>query len=112
MFFLGAAYTKLTQPMDLLTLLMAWPVMTTLDVVRVVGWIELALGTAQFSSVLFGGRLVRAVALTAASILTANATVMTVFYVVRLDPGLAFTNIVLVFLGVAILLGHRTAIRR
>ena len=111
MFFVGAAYAKLTEPMELLTLLMAWPAMMRPEVVRAVGWVELILAAALFSSLLIDSRVARVVALTTSTILTLNAVAMLVFYVLRLDLGLALTNAALILLGVGILLGHRTVVR-
>lgn len=111
MFFLAASYAKLTEPIELLALLMVWPAMVSAETVRVVGWVELILGVAILGPLVSSRRLARYVALTAVSILMLNAAGMTVFYFVRFDPGLAITNMALLLLGVGILHGHRTTVR-
>lgn len=106
MFFFAAAWTKLTEPFDLLALMMLWPADTTLAVVRAVGWIELVLATAVTAPLLRDWRG-RIAALAATLALSGNAVFMTGHYLVHGNPGLATTNLLLALIGAAILAGHR-----
>ena len=105
MFFLAAAWAKLTEPFDLVSLLLIWPADTTADVVRAVGWIELVLATAVAAPLLRDWRG-RTAALAATLALCGNAAFMTAYYIVQRDPGLVTTNLLLILIGAAILVGH------
>ena len=59
MFFLAAAYAKLSEPIALLSILMEWPAATTPQVVRAVGWIELGLALLQLAPCLSATRAAR-----------------------------------------------------
>lgn len=109
MFFLGAAYAKLTEPIALLSVLMEWPAATTPQVVRAVGWIELGLALLQLAPCLSATRAARALALASTAVLATNAATMTVLYIVRPDPGLAVTNIALGMLSTGIFFAYRTS---
>ncbi|WP_396593028.1 hypothetical protein [Brevundimonas sp. R86498] len=106
MFVFGTAWAKMTEPFDLLSLLMIWPADTTPAVVRTVGWIELMLAAAVAAPLLreWRGRIA---AVAATVTLSANAVVMTAWYILHRDPGLVTTNLVLILIGGAILVGHR-----
>lgn len=106
MFFFGAAWAKLTEPFDLLALLMIWPAATSPELVRVVGWIELVLAAMVAAPLLRDGHG-RIAALAAGLALSGNAAFMTVYYIVHRDPGLVTTNLLLVLISVAMLVGHR-----
>lgn len=107
MFFLGAAYAKLTEPIALLSVLMEWPAATTPQVVRAVGWIELGLALLQLAPFLSATRAARALALASTAVLAINAVTMTVLYIVRPDPGLVVTNVALVMLSAGIFFAYR-----
>lgn len=109
MFFLGAAYAKLTEPITLLVVLMGWPAATSAEVVRAVGWVELLLALSQLGPILSSAQTGRALALASTVILGTNAVTMTALYVVRNDPGLAATNLALIFLAAGILFAYRTS---
>lgn len=106
LFFFMAGWAKLTEPLHLLSLLMAWPGHTSPSVVYVIGAAEMALATAVAAPLLrdWRGRLC---ALRAAIMLSASATAMMIYHVVRNDHGLATTNLMLVLIGVAIVIGQR-----
>ncbi len=106
MFFFAAAWAKLTEPIDLLSLLMTWPADTTPDFVRAVGWIEFVLAALVCAPLVrdWRGRLA---ALAATLMLCGNAVFMTAYYIVQCDPGLVTTNLLLILIGAAILAGHR-----
>lgn len=106
MFFFAAAWAKLTEPFDLLSLMMIWPADTTPDVVRAVGWIELVLAAAVAAPLIrdWHGRIA---ALAATLALLGNAAFMAAYYIVQRDPGLVTTNLLLVLISAAILVGHR-----
>lgn len=107
MFFLGAAYAKLTEPIALLSVLMEWPAATTPRVVRLVGCFELGLALLQLAPFLSATGAARAVALASTAVLAMNAVTMTAFYIVRPDPGLVVTNIALVMLSAGIAFAYR-----
>ncbi|MDY6922900.1 MAG: DoxX family protein [Pseudomonadota bacterium] len=109
MFFLAAAYAKLSEPIALLSILMDWPGATTPQVVRAVGWIELGLALLQLAPFLSAAPAARAVALASTAVLAANAVAMTALYIVRPDPGLVATNIALIVLSAGIFLAYRTS---
>lgn len=77
--------------------------------VRAVGGTGLALALTQLGSIAFRGRMVRVIALAAIAILAANVFAMTLFYTVRLFPGLAATNVALLLMAAGILFGYRTS---
>lgn len=107
MFFLGAAYAKLTEPRDILILLLGWPETVRPSVVEAVGWIELAIASALATPLLWNATWPRRIALAATMVVMTNAAVMLVFYALRLDPGLALTNAALILIGGGIFHGHR-----
>ncbi|MBU1383530.1 MAG: DoxX family protein [Alphaproteobacteria bacterium] len=106
MFFFAAAWTKLTEPLDLLSLMMTWPAETTAEVVRAVGWIEFMLAAAVVAP-LVRDRHGRIAALAATLALSGNAAFMTTYYIVQRDPGLMTTNLLLILICAAIWVGHR-----
>lgn len=111
MFFFAAAWTKLTEPFDLLSLMMIWPAATTPDVVRAVGWTEFALAAAVAAPLVREWRG-RTAALAATLVLSGNAAFMVACYIVHRDPGLVTTNLLLGLISAAILAGHRRPRRR
>lgn len=106
MFFFAAAWAKLTEPFDLLSLMMLWPADKSPEVVRAVGLIEFMLAATVAAPLLrdWRGRLL---SLAATLLLSGNAAFMSAYYIVHRDPGLATTNLLLVLIGGAILVGHR-----
>jgi len=106
MFFFAAAWTKLTEPFDLLSLMMIWPADASPDVVRAVGGIELVLAAAVAAPLVrdWHGRMA---ALAATVALSANAAFMAAYYIVQGESGLVTTNLLLVLIGGFILVGHR-----
>ena len=112
MFFLAAAYAKLSEPIALLSILMDWPAATTPQVVRAVGWIELGLALLQLAPFLSAAPVARALALASTAVLATNAVAMAMLYIVRPDPGLVATNIALIVLSAGILFAYRTSAPR
>lgn len=106
MFFFAAAWAKLTEPFNLLSLLMIWPADTTPDVVRAIGWIEFVLASAVAAPLVRGWRG-RLTALAATLALSGNAVFMVVYYIVQFDAGLMTTNLLLALISAAIRVGHR-----
>lgn len=105
MFFFTAAWAKLTEPFDLLSLMMIWPADTTPGVVRAVGCIEFVLAAAVAAPPMLDWRG-RAAALAATLALSGNAAFMATYYAVHRDPGLVTTNLLLILIGAAIVVGH------
>ncbi len=106
MFFFTAAWAKLTEPFDLLSLMMLWPADKSPEVVRAVGWIEFMLAATVAAPLLRDWRG-RILALAATVALSGNAAFMSAYYIVHRDPGLVTTNLLLVLISGAILIGHR-----
>lgn len=105
MFYLAAAFAKLTEPLEHLTILMTWPKWVTLETVQHVGVTEgvLALGLV---APLVSRRTGLWIMLASAGLLTLNAAAMTVLYLVLRDPGMVATNLALAAMGAAILTGR------
>lgn len=111
MFFIAAAYAKLTQPQELLAILLTWTVWTPVAFVKAVGWVELAMGLGVLTP-LVSWRWGRPVMMVSAAGLTASALVMTVVHAAAQEPGLAVTNLALVAIGAGLVLGRSREARR
>ncbi|KAK0351481.1 hypothetical protein LTR94_024784 [Friedmanniomyces endolithicus] len=90
MFFIAAAYAKLTQPQDLLALLMVWPNGASLTTVRAIGGAELALGAAMVSP-LISWRRFGPLMIASAIILACEAGFMALYHLANAHFGLAVT---------------------
>ena len=105
MFFLAAAFAKLTAPMEHLVILMTWPEWVSPDVVLAIGYGEATLAIGLLIPILFDRRgwpIMRV----SAAILSLNAAVMIVLYSVLRDLGLVATNAALLAMGLCILMGR------
>lgn len=105
MFFIAAAYTKLSQPQDLLAILLPWTEAAPAVMVKAIGWGELALGLGVLAP-LVSWRLGRPAMMLSAVGLTASALIMTGVHLIALEPGLAFTNVALATIGAGLLWGR------
>ena len=104
MFFLAAGYTKLTQPRDLLNVLLGWTDQTPPLVVTGLGVLETALGLGVVAS-LITWRLRRLVT-GSALVLSGLALVMLCLHLWRLEPGLALVNLGLAAFAVVVFIGR------
>ncbi|WP_299177370.1 DoxX family protein [uncultured Brevundimonas sp.] len=104
MFFVGAAYAKLTQPQELLGLLLGWSQGVDHDIVRAVGMIELALALGVLAPLVAwrGGGQVMAFSAIGMIGLTAFALAL---HLSRLELGFATLNLCLASLALAVLVG-------
>lgn len=106
MFFIGAAFAKLSQPYDILAYLLTWPVQVDHGMVQLVGAIELALAIGLLTP-LVSWRLFRTVVRVAAGLLVFETLVMAAYHLTADQLGLAALNAVLAVMAVAILIGRR-----
>lgn len=106
MFYIAAGYAKLTQPHDMLALLMVWPGRVDPAWVLAVGWAEIALALGLLAPLISWSRF-RVVLLLAALALLAEATVMAVFHALESGPGLAVINGLLLSMSLAVIVGRR-----
>lgn len=105
MFFIGAAYAKLSQPQDLLAILLPWTETAPVAMVKAIGWLELAMGLGVLAP-LVSWRFGRPVMMISAVGLTASALLMTGVHLIALEPGLAITNVVLIAIGAGLIWGR------
>lgn len=101
MFFIGAGFAKLTEPMTNLDLLLGWSAFTPDYVVRSVGALEMGLALAVCANlVLFpAARRLTVVAGAAAAVI---ATAMGVVHLARLEWQLAAVNLCLLMLAMVV----------
>jgi hypothetical protein len=99
LFFIGAAYAKLTEPAGLLEVLLRWTAFTDAAVVQAVGIAELVVGLGVVAPLL-SWRFGRPVMWTSLGLMAVAAVVMTATHLALKDYGLAAVNVVL--LGLAL----------
>lgn len=95
MFYLGAGYTKLSQPRDMLALMMTWPGRVDVGILHVIGWVEVGLALGVVAPLL-SWSLCRPILLVSATGLLIDAGFMTVFHAFERDSYLALLNGLLV----------------
>lgn len=103
MFFLAAGYAKLTQPMDMLVILLSWPAHVAPEAVRALGAAEVLLAVSVLSPLVsrsFG----RPLLVLAAMAMLALETAMLVIHASYLEWGHVVTNLVLVLMTTAVFL--------
>lgn len=105
LFYIGAGYAKLSQPQELLALLMTWPGQVDASRLHAVGWVEITLA-ASVVTPLISWRLFRPILLTGALGLLADAVFMMVFHALERDPGLTVVNGLLVVMTLAVIVGR------
>lgn len=98
MFYIAAGYAKLTQPHEMLTVLMIWPAEASQRTVQLIGWVELALAVGMVSP-LISWRLFLRVMLIGGLGLTAEATLMAIYHAANQHLGLALINAALALTG-------------
>lgn len=102
MFFVGAGYAKLTEPMTNLVELMRWPALVSENLVRGLGLAEIVLAALMLVP-LISWRIGRPLLVTAAAGLVVLETIMLGIHVVGGDIGPAVTNILLLGITVPVL---------
>lgn len=105
MFYLGAGYAKITQPREMLALLMTWPGLVDPGLVKTVGWIEIALAVGLVAP-LFSWPRLRVPLLMSAATLMLIASCMAGYHAAQKDLVLAFLNGFLTVLAVTVLAGR------
>jgi hypothetical protein len=108
MFFIGAGYAKLTEPMTNLIALMGWPAVAPENMVRGLGLVEMALGLSVLAP-LISWRVGRPLLLSASAGLIVMEATMLMVHALSRDIGLAVVNLILLALTVPVLLGRRRA---
>lgn len=108
MFFVAAGYAKLTEPMENLILLMQWPALASVNFVRGLGVVELALALLVLAP-LISWKVGRPLLLTAtAGLLVLELTALGV-HAWGLDLGPALTNVALLAITAPIFWFRRRA---
>ena len=102
MFFVGAGYAKLTEPMDTLIQLMTWPALVSENLVRGLGLAELVLA-AMVLAPLASWKVGRPLLVTATFGLLVLETVMLGVHAHGLDIGPAITNLMLLAITAPVL---------
>tara|TARA_R110002124_G_scaffold175737_2_gene343595 strand:- start:136 stop:555 length:420 start_codon:yes stop_codon:yes gene_type:complete len=102
MFFIGAGYAKLTEPMANLVELMRWPVLVSENLVRGLGLAEIVLAGLMLVPLL-SWRVGRPLLVTAAAGLVALETIMLVVHLIGMDVVPAVTNVLLLAITVPVL---------
>lgn len=102
MFFIAAAFAKLTEPATNLDILLGWNRYVDPDVVRWIGNAELVLGLGVLAP-LFSWRWGGPIMVAALAIVIAAAIVMAIVHGLMLDPGLVVVNVILASLAIATL---------
>ncbi|WP_087141667.1 DoxX family protein [Brevundimonas diminuta] len=97
MFFLAAGYAKLTEPMNMLVILLSWPAHASLEMVRALGAAEVLLAISVLAP-LFSRSLGRPVLVLAAMVMLALETAMLVIHVVYFEWGHVATNLALILI--------------
>jgi hypothetical protein len=110
MFLFGAAYAKLTQPMDLLEVLLGWPAGVESSLVQVVGLTELCLGLGLLAPLISWRIFGRIMAVAALGVVLAGGA-MAVVHLTRLEFGFAMLNAIISAAAVTVRVG-RCPLRR
>lgn len=97
MFFLAAGYAKLTEPMNILVILLSWPAQVSLEMVRALGAAEVLLAVSVVAP-LFSRSLGRPVLVSAAMLMLTLETAMLVIHVAYFDWGHVATNLGLILI--------------
>jgi len=102
MFFVGAGFAKLTEPMTNLVELMRWPALVSENLVRGLGLAEIVLAALMLVPLL-SWRVGRPLLVTAAAGLVALETIMLGVHLLGVDVGPAVTNALLLAITVPVL---------
>lgn len=110
MFYLGAAFAKLSQPHDLLSYLMGWPARVDPGLVGAIGWLELALAVGVISPIVSWRRCRPALLIGAAGLLC-EALLMGGYHALSGHVALTLVNVVLALLAGTVLIGRYREVR-
>lgn len=102
MFFIAAGYAKLTQPQEILAVLMVWPADASEGAIQLIGCVELALAVGMVSPLL-SWRLFLRLMLIACVGLTVEATLMAIYHAANQHLGLALVNVALALMGAMVI---------
>lgn len=102
MFFVGAGYAKLTEPITNLVELMRWPALVSENLVRGLGLAEIVLAALMLIPLL-SWRIGRPLLVTAAAGLVALESLMLALHLIGADFGPAITNALLLGITVPVL---------
>jgi len=102
MFFVGAGYAKLTEPITNLVELMRWPALVSENLVRGLGLAEIVLAALMLIPLL-SWRIGRPLLVTAAAGLVALESLMLALHLIWADFGPAITNALLLGITVPVL---------
>lgn len=105
MFYLASGYAKITEPHEMLTLLMTWPGEFDLAVVRAIGWTEAGLAIGLVAPLLSWPAF-RIPLLMSAAALMLNASIMAGYHAVQKDLVLTLVNGFLVALAITVFRGR------
>lgn len=105
MFFIGAAYAKLTSPSDLLVILLGWPEGVDLAMVRAIGAVELSLAIGIVAPLLTW-RLAPVMASSAIGLAGLTGFNLAL-HLGRQEFGFAGLNLALAAAALAVLIGRR-----
>lgn len=111
MFFVGAAYAKLTEPIDLLIVLLGWPASVDPVLTRAVGVLELVLAGAMVLP-LVSWRIGGPITTASAIVLVGLAGCMAILHMLRLEFGFAALNVALVLAALGVAFGRLREFRR
>lgn len=103
MFFLAAGYAKLTEPMDMLVILLSWPAHVAPEMVRALGAAEVLLAVSVLSPLVFRS-FGRPLLVLAAMAMLALETAMMVIHVVYFEWGHVATNLALILITAIVFL--------
>lgn len=105
MFYLGAAFAKLSQPHDLLAYLMGWPARVDPGLVQTIGWVELTLAVGVIAPMISWPRF-RPLLLVSAAALFADAVLMGGYHGLEGHWTLAAINVGLAVFAAVVLVGR------
>lgn len=105
MFYIAAGYAKLTQPQEMLAVLMTWPGDASLHTIRMIGWVELIFAVGMVVP-LISWPLFHRVMQIACIGLMAEATLMAVYHAAGQHLGLALVNAALAVMSLAVIMGR------
>lgn len=107
MFYLGAGYTKLSQPRDMLALMMTWPARVDVGLLHLIGWVEIGLALGVVAP-LISWSIFRPLLLIGATGLLIDAGFMAVFHAFERDSYLALLNGLLLVVTLTVIGGRWT----
>lgn len=105
MFYIAAGYAKLTQPQEMLAVLMTWPADASLHTIHMIGWAELIFAIGMVIP-LISWSLFHRLMQVACIGLMAEATLMAVYHASGQYLGLALVNVALAVMSMTVIWGR------